>query len=234
MLKAPERQTYISARGILRGTRDMAALAAFVIPFGLAFGVAAIEAGLTSAEAMVLSATVFAAAAQFAVLDIWGTGIPLIPLVLIAFAVNARHLLMSAALFPWLRELSWSKRLSSMLVLSDANFASGLSAYNSGERDLGVLIGGGLALWLAWIAGTAGGIVFGDQIGDPKSYALDVVMIAFFAALLAGSWKGRSTFAPWFAAAVVALAADWWAPPNWHVIAGAIAGGLVGGLCNDD
>ncbi len=226
--------TFISTKGILRGAWEMAALATFVIPFGIAFGVAAIEAGLSGGQAIFMSATVFAAAAQFAALDIWGASIPLIPLILVAFAVNARHLLMSAALFSWLRDLPWSKRVSSMLVLSDANFASGLSAYNSGERDLGVFIGGGIALWLAWVAGTAGGIAFGDQIGDPRTYALDVVMIAFFAALLAGTWKGGLTFMPWLAAALVALAADWWGPANWHVIAGAIAGGVVGGLRNVD
>ena len=121
-----------------------------------------------------------------------------------------------------------------MLVLSDANFASCLSAYNAGERDVGVLIGGGLALWLAWIAGTFGGIFFGDQIGDPGAFALDVVMIAFFAALLTGSWSGKATLLPWVAAACVSVAAYWWAPANWHVIAGALAGGIVGGLQNVD
>ncbi len=181
-----------------------------------------------------MSASVFAAASQFAVLEIWGTTIPLIPLILIALAVNARHILMGASLYPWLSDLPWSKRLASMLVLSDANFASGLSDYQAGERDVGVLIGGGLALWLAWVLGTTGGLLFGEQIGDPRAFALDVVMIAFFAALLAGSWNGKAALLPWFAAAIVSLAAYWWAPANWHVVAGALAGGIVGGLRNVD
>ncbi len=227
-------QAFISAKGIHRGAREMVPLAAFVIPFGIAFGVAAIEAGLTITQTIFMSGTVFAAASQFAVLDIWGTSIPLVPLILIAFAVNARHILMSASLYTWLRDLSWSKRLGSMVVLSDANFASSLSAYNAGERDIGVLIGGGIALWLAWMIGTAGGIFFGDQIGDPRSFALDVVMIAFFAALLAGSWSGKATLLPWLVAGGVSVAAHWWAPANWYVIAGALAGGIVGGLQNVD
>ncbi len=233
MPKSP-RQAFISARGIYRGAREIAPLAAFVIPFGIAFGVAAIETGLTGVQTIIMSGTVFAAASQFAVLEIWGTSIPLVPLILIALAVNARHILMSASLYPWLRELPWSKRLGSMLVLSDANFASCLSAYNAGERDVGVLIGGGLVLWLAWIIGTAGGIVFGDQIGDPRAFALDVVMLAYFAALLAGSWSGKATLLPWLVAGGVSVAAYWWGPANWHVIAGALAGGIVGGLQNVD
>ncbi len=228
------KQAFVSAGGIFRGVREMAFLAAFVIPFGIAFGVAAIETGLTSAQTIIMSGTVFAAASQFAVLEIWGASIPLVPLILIALAVNARHILMSAALYPWLCDLPWYRRLGSMLVLSDANFASCLSAYNAGERDVGTLIGGGLVLWLAWVVGTAGGIVFGDQIGDPRTFALDVVMITFFAALLAGSWNGKATFLPWLAAGIVSIAAYWWAPANWHVIAGALAGGVVGGLQNVD
>ena len=233
MPKSPK-HAFISASGICRGAREMAPLAAFLIPFGIAFGVAAIETGLTGAQTIIMSGTVFAAASQFAVLEIWGTSIPLVPLILIALAVNARFILMSASLYPWLRELPWSKRLGSMLVLSDANFASCLSAYNAGERDVGVLIGGGLALWSAWIIGTAGGIVFGDQIGDPRAFALDVVMLAYFAALLAGSWSGKATLLPWLVAGGVSVAAYWWAPANWHVIAGALAGGIVGGLQNVD
>ena len=95
-------QAFISTKGISRGMRDMAPLATFVIPFGIAFGVAAIEAGLTGTQTIFMSGTVFAAASQFAVLEIWGAGIPLVPLILIALAVNARHILMSASLYLWL------------------------------------------------------------------------------------------------------------------------------------
>lgn len=233
MLNHPK-QAFISLRGICRGAQEMAPLAAFVIPFGIAFGVAAIESGLNALQTIIMSGTVFAAASQFAVLEIWGASIPLIPLILIVFAVNARHILTSASLYPWLSELSWPKRFSSLFVLSEANFASGLSAYNDGERDVGIFIGGGIALWLAWVTGTAGGVFFGDQIGDPRAIALDVVMIAFFAALLAGSWDRKTTFLPWIAAGAVSVAAYWWAPANWHVIAGALAGGIVGGFQNVD
>lgn len=227
-------QPQLSRGGIWNGLREMTPIAAFVVPFGVAFGVAGTEAGMTAGDAIVMSAAVFAAACQFAVLEIWGEAVPLVPLVLIVLAINARHILTSAALAPWLSGLPWPKRLASLSVLSDANFAAGMAAYGKGERDIGVVVGGGIVLWVGWVAGTIAGAMFGDWIGNPNVLALDVVMIAFFAALLTGSWRGKASVKPWAAAAAVSLAAYWWAPPNWHVIAGALAGGLVGALQNGD
>ena len=231
MQQAP---TEITFHGILRGARDMAPVALFVIPFGIAFGVASVEHGLTGGESVFMSATVFAGTSQFAVLEIWGATVPLIPLVLLSLAVNARHALMGAALFPWLRHLTWPRRLAAVAVLSDANFAAGKAAYDAGERDLGVFVGAGLALWLAWVAGTGGGVVFGDLIADPRQFGLDVLMPTFFAALLVGSWNGRETAMPWLVAAFVSVVAYKWGPANWHVIAGALAGGTAAGLADDD
>lgn len=146
----------ISFRGMSRGALEMAPIAAFTVPFGFAFGIAANNTTLSGLEVIVMSASVFAAASQFAALEIWGATVPALPLVLIVLAVNARFILMGAALYPWFSELNWSKRIGSLLMLSQANFASSLSAYESGEREVGIFIGGGLAIWVAWLVGTVG------------------------------------------------------------------------------
>ncbi|WP_234578498.1 AzlC family ABC transporter permease [Raoultella terrigena] len=53
---------------------------------------------------------VFAGYAQFAALGLWGEPVPLVTLAATVFAINARHLLMGATLYPWLRYLSPAKR----------------------------------------------------------------------------------------------------------------------------
>ena len=58
------------------------------------------------------------------------------------FAINARHLLMGATLYPWLRELPRAKHYGVMLVVSDANWAMSVQAFNRGEAGLGLLFGG--------------------------------------------------------------------------------------------
>ncbi len=218
----------LTVRGCWRGVRDNALLILFMVPFGTAFGVAARTQGLPDGEIIALSAIVFAAASQFAVLEIWGPSVPLLALVVLAIAVNARFVLMGAALYEWMRPLPWSTRAASMFFLTDANFATGMAARQAGERDFGVLLGAGLAIYLLFVGGTVLGVVFGALIPDPRALALDVVMLAFFAALLAGAWRGRSTFLPWGVAAGVALGVEAVFGPTWQVVAGALAGGIAG------
>lgn len=212
---------------LIEGFRRMAPLSLFVIVFGLAFGVAALQQGLSGLEALLMSGLVFAGAAQFATLDLWGETIPLVPLVAITLAINARHLLMGAAFYPHLRELPSGRRYASLILLSDANWAMAMSGGTTAAR-LGILVGGGLALWSTWMIGTGLGVAFGSGIGEPERFGLDAIMGCFLLAMLVGDKRDLGVLLPWGAAAIAALAAMAWLPPNAHVIVGALAGGLVG------
>src|SRR5690606_34395042 len=108
---------------IWSGFMQLAPISLFVTAFGVAFGLAAVQTGLSDSTIVVMSTLVFAGAAQFAVLDMWGTQIPLFTMMVAVFAINARHLLMGATLYPWLRKLPPAKRYGVMLVASDANWA---------------------------------------------------------------------------------------------------------------
>ena len=66
-------------------------IAVFVTVFGIAFGLAAGQAGLLPWQAGLMSVTVFAGAAQFAALGPWGQEVSLIPLVAIVLAINSRQ-----------------------------------------------------------------------------------------------------------------------------------------------
>ncbi|MFO8044699.1 MAG: AzlC family ABC transporter permease [Halomonas sp.] len=209
------------------GVRRMAPLSLFVIVFGLAFGVAALQQGLSGLETLLMSGLVFAGAAQFATLELWGEAIPLVPLVAITLAINARHLLMGAAFYPHLRDLPAGRRYASLILLSDANWAMAMGGRSKPER-LGILVGGGFALWTAWMIGTGLGVAFGSGIGDPERFGLDAIMGCFLLAMLVGDKRDLSVLLPWGAAAMAALAAMAWLPPHAHVIVGALAGGLVG------
>lgn len=70
------------------------------IAFGLVFGVAARQAGLSLAEASLMSALVFAGSSQFVAIGIWGSPVPVFAVVLATLIVNARHLLMGRRCAP--------------------------------------------------------------------------------------------------------------------------------------
>jgi 4-azaleucine resistance transporter AzlC len=220
--------------GVLRGVLAMLPMALFVVPFGVAFGVAAIEKGIEPTVAILMSALMCAGASQFAAIDLWASPVPVTALMVTALIVNGRHLLYGAALAPYLAGLPRWQVYPTLAVMTDNNWAYAMQAFAGGERDAGVLLGGGLILWAVWVAATALGVVLGVGIGNPKTYGLDVVMLAFFTANLTGLWRGPVDLTPWLVAAVAALAALYLLPAGWHVIVGALAGGVVGLAVDDD
>jgi 4-azaleucine resistance transporter AzlC len=216
--------------GVLRGVRDIAPLMLAMVPYGMAFGVAAMQKGLDPLSIMLLSALVFAGSSQFAVLDLWAAPLALLPIWLTTLALNARHLLYGAALYPWLRGVRSGQRFPIVAVLTDSTYVYATQAEAKGERDAGILLGAGALTWLVWVLSTALGAYLGGAIADPKRFGIDVVMAAFFAVCLTAMWKGTDTLKPWAAAAAASLLGLWTLPTGWHVIAGGLAGGIVGVL----
>ncbi|MEA1081212.1 AzlC family ABC transporter permease [Marinobacter qingdaonensis] len=200
----------------------------FVVAFGAAFGLAATQKGLLPLEALLMSTTVFAGASQFAATDMWGTEVSVLPLIAVVFAINSRHLLMGASLYPMLKDLPPGKRYGLLLLLTDANWAVSAQEYQNGKRNLEVILGGGLVLWLAWLIGTWLGVYFGGLLQNPKSLGLDMVLGCFLLAMALGGKKSPRVLVAWAVAAVASLAAWKWLPPHTHVVVGALAGGAIG------
>ncbi|MFC4258173.1 AzlC family ABC transporter permease [Marinobacter lacisalsi] len=200
----------------------------FVVAFGAAFGLAAVQKGLEPLQALLMSTVVFAGASQFAAVDMWGQEVSLIPMMAVVFAINSRHLLMGASLYPMLREMSPARRYGLLLLLTDANWAVSAQEYQNGRRNLEVILGGGLALWLAWVLGTGLGVYFGGLLRDPHSLGLDMVLGCFLLAMALGGRKTPRTLVAWLVAGAASLMAWYWLPPNTHVVVGALAGGAIG------
>ena len=218
----------LSYSQVWSGFKSLLPISSFVVIFGAAFGLAATQTGLDNSSIMLMSSFVFAGASQFATLELWGAQISLIPLIVTVFFINARHLLMGASLYPWLRHLPPIKRYSILLVISDANWALSLQAFNRGESGMGLLFGGGIALWLAWVLGTGLGFYFGNVIHHPALLGLDMVMACFLLAMVGGGQKNLRILIIWTIAACSSLFAYWYLPENSHVVVGALFGGIVG------
>ena len=222
----------LTLAGIRRGGRRLFPIALFTIPFGIAFGVAAIESGLSGFQAILMSLVTFSGAAQFATLDFWTESLAFGSLAMVVLALNARHTIMGAALAPWINRLPLSRRALVLGYLSDPNFADSQPLFQSGEHDIGVLLGGGLVLWACWVAGTAIGALGGAELGDPATFGFDVVMPCFFAAVVAGQLKQVEMIAPILVASAVAVASLDFLPTGWNVVLAALFGGTVGTLYN--
>ena len=230
MLSVDVSSVELNRNVVWSGFKRLLPISMFVMVFAVAFGLAAAQTGLDEASTVLMSTLVFAGAAQFAALDLWGQHVPVVPLIVTVFAINARHLLMGATLYPWLRELPRAKRYGVMVVVSDANWAMSMQAFNSGKAGMGLLFGGGLALWSAWALGSWLGLKFGSVIQNPVGLGLDMVMGCFLLAMVLGGQKSMRMLIIWSVAAVASLLAYHYLPENSHVVTGAVAGGLLGAV----
>jgi predicted branched-subunit amino acid permease len=175
-----------------------------------------------------MSLAIFAGASQFAVIDLWHAPLPLATLALTVLAVNGRLIMLGAALAPWLLKIPAGRRLAALLMLNDSNFAYAMATRDRAEMDAGILFGSGVIMWILWAVSTAVGALAGAVVGDLSRFGLDAIMVAYFSAVVVGQWKGRADLFPYLTAAAVAVAGAYVLPPGWHIIAGAMAGGLVG------
>lgn len=220
--------TVLTLAGCRRGAREILPLCAFVFVLGATFGVAARQASLSIPMASTMSALVFAGGAQFAALSLLGPPAAIWPLLLGTLAINARLLLLGAALAPWLLALPLWQRMAAVTVLSDANWAQAMRAYADGERDAGVLVGAGVAMWITWVIGTAAGAFASGAVPDVGRFGLDALLVGFFAAALTGGWKGKSDAPAAIGAAVVTLLVAALGARDWSILIGAVSGAAAG------
>ncbi|OGO28193.1 MAG: branched-chain amino acid ABC transporter permease [Chloroflexi bacterium RBG_16_54_18] len=158
-----------------------------VVPFGMIYGVLAVEAGLLPIEAQAMSAIVFAGSAQFILTQLVSAGTPALVMVLTAAIVNLRHALYSASVAPYLRSLRPAWIFILAYLLTDEAYAvtivhfTGSHSSSYHQRHY-FLLGSGLALWSSWQLSTAAGIFLGALI--PASWALDFTLPLIFIALV--------------------------------------------------
>ncbi|MGE0423220.1 MAG: AzlC family ABC transporter permease [Reyranellaceae bacterium] len=213
--------------GLREGVRGVGVLVPGTAMFGMAFGVMAKAAGLGVWESVLLSAWVNAGGAQMATLQAWADPVPLLAVTLTTLAMNARYLLLGAALRPWLGRLPAARSYPSLFVLGDANCAMALRRHADGQGDAAFILGSGVVLWLVWVAATAAGHAFGQVLGDPRRLGIDFMLGAFFATMAAG-WLGRRGNLPPFGIGVAsAIVVDRLLGAPWSILIGASLGALV-------
>ncbi|WP_440769969.1 AzlC family ABC transporter permease [Natronorubrum sp. DTA28] len=195
--------------------------------YGIAFGVLANQAGLSVAEAALMSATVLAGASQIIAVELWADPIPIAAIVATTFAVNLRYSLMGAALQPWFRHLSPTQIYGSLVMMADENWALTMRDLKSGSGRGAFLLGSGIVLWFFWVGSTILGVLAGESVGDPDQYGFDFILAAVFVALAAELWEGRSTLVPWLVALGTSVVAANVLPGRWYILIGGLAAAAV-------
>jgi predicted branched-subunit amino acid permease len=224
---------YFSYAGFKHGAR--ASLPAFpgFIMFAVAFGTAAAQKGLSFAEAMGMSIFVYAGASQMVALEIWQevwSPSTILTVMTVTAVVNSRMILLGATLQPWLRYEPVSRSALNLFLITEAGWLVSTRYHNEGGRDVGVLLGSGVILWIVWLIATLAGYLAGGLVPEPQRFGLDLVMPIFFGIMLVPLWKGARVALPWLIAGLVSLIVHTLVPGYLFIIAGALAGVIAGML----
>ncbi|MBK8617149.1 MAG: AzlC family ABC transporter permease [Anaerolineales bacterium] len=215
-------------RNFIEGVRAEFPLLVGVFPFGMIYGTLALKAGLSTLASQFMSSIVFAGSSQFVAAQLIHDEAPGFVIIVTIAVVNLRHMLYSASLAPYLKNLSLKWKVILSYFLTDEAYAPSILNYEAEgvtPTNHWFLLGAGFSLWFIWQISTAIGIFLGTAI--PESWSLDFALPLTFIAMVVPALKNRPMIAAALTAGIVALLA-YSLPFKLGLILAALAGIAVG------
>lgn len=209
----------------LQGARQIVPVMLSTVPFAMLFGAVAAGNGLSVGEATLMSLTMYAGASQLVGIELFGHHVPAWLIILSVFAVNFRHILYSAAIGPFVSRFTLPQQAAAFFLLTDPQFALTLTRNETGKPiTFAWYLGLGLPLYVSWNALTAVGALFGQMIGDPNTWGINVLLPIYFMGLLLGFRKRSNFLLITVASALSSVLAHAHIGSPWHVSIGAVVG----------
>lgn len=197
------------------------------IPVGFTFGVLASKAGLSPLEAGLMSLLVFAGSGQLIAVNLMLAALAPANIIMTTFVVNARHLLMSAAMLPFLGKWSKKKQMVYCAEMTDETFALNIGRFAEKGVDQYEAFGIHLTAHSAWVLGGILGALFGGQIADLRPYGLDYALAGMFIALLVPHLKIPRHLAAALVSAALSIILYLCGVEQWNVLIATIAAATV-------
>ncbi len=174
MFRAPDARRFVSASLIIG--------VAFVI-FGMSFGVLAVTADASVAQATVMSLLVFTGASQMSAVSVFASGGTAASALGGAALLSGRNAVYGLALAPVLRRSSLPVRLLGAQWVIDETTALVTAEDNDETRRMAFWISAPI-LYASWCGGTFIGAVIGSNI-NPSDFGLDAAFPVMFTAMVA-------------------------------------------------
>ena len=203
--------------------------------FGMAFGTVAARKGFTLLDAELMSAIVFSGVAQIVVVEAWPqqlTFAAIVAAAAVTFVICTRFILIGAAMRPLLRGLPAVQTYTFLHFLVEPPWLLSLRDQRNGGDDPGFVFGSAAMCWIVWVVSTGAGFGLGSA-ANPYRFGLDMVIPAFFTAMLVTLWQGPRKAIAWAVGGTAAVAADFALGGYWYVVLGGLAGSIAGGLADE-
>jgi branched chain amino acid efflux pump len=212
-------ETHTPGPSIRDGVRAALPLAPSPILFGLSYGVLADATGFGGTAAVVMSATTFAGAAQFASASVIDAGGTVAAAILAAVFLNARYVAISVTVASIVPGGKLRRLVESQAIVDESWALSG----RRGSFEWPILVGSGLVFYVLWVGSTAVGTAIGDVLEDPSELGLDAAFAALFLALAMPYLRERRARQAAALAAVITLVLTPFAPAGVPIIAASAA-----------
>ena len=166
-----------------KGLKDGLPICIGYFSVSFAFGIFAVENGLTIFQSVIISLTNLTSAGQLAAVPIIAGGGTLIELALSQIVINSRYSLMSVSLSQKLsKRVTFPQKLLISYGNTDEIFA--VSVSNNGEVGTKYMLGIILLPVIGWTGGTLCGAVAGNILPAVVTAALGVAIYGMFVAIV--------------------------------------------------
>jgi predicted branched-subunit amino acid permease len=211
----------------LRGIADVSPLMIPVVPFGLIFGILAIDIGFSPLATMGMSLIIFGGASQIILLQLFSGGASSLVIISSVGAVNSRHLLYGAVVSEHISDLKLIWKIIISYFLIDQAFAVSNEYFkkNKEKNKYFHLIGAGFTCWIIWQSTTFLGIILGAAI--PEKLGLSFAVPLTFLAILVNDFRKMINIIVILISGLVALFGYNYIPYKAYVIVSAFAGLLA-------
>ncbi len=217
-------------QSLLLGLRSSGPYFISTFLFGVMFGIAAASAGIEHWQAMLMSASVFSASAQFASLEFWQSPLPLGTIALSVALVSSRNILLGMSMTHHFDGHSLRRRILWLFILNDPGVVTSFRVDERVDR-LGYVTGYGIALMISWMSSSWLGLTVADWFAGANLNSLDFAGPLVMATMMVLFAKGsKSSPVPWVVSGIVALVLFEIGTANYLILVLSVLAGVVAAI----
>ncbi len=223
MQESGSRSRWLSDPSTAMGVRDMVPAMVAMVAWGIVTGVAMVQSGLSTGQALGMTLMVYAGSAQLTSLPLFAAAAPLPIIWASALIVNLRFVLYGVAVKPFFQGFSWPRRLHFGFGNVDVLSAEFLRRFDPARLKTASLVSenppvflqgairyfkaAALTIWAVWTASSVVGILLAQWI--PASWGLDFIGTLALIALLLPMITGRAELLCVMVAGIAAVLSAW-------------------------
>ncbi len=210
------------------GVKDALPIILGYLPIGLAYGMLAVNKGLTPLQTTAMSIFVFAGSSQLVAIEMIAAEAAVAAIVAMTFLVNLRHLLLSASLSLHLRNLPLYYYPFLGFLVTDESFAVAMSKIENKKKKQRYFLGLGFTAYLGWVFSSAAGAFLTEFISFGSGGALDFVLPAMFVVLLVMQISSKSEVIVAIFSALLSLFFALTIAGSWNIILATVMAAFLG------